>query len=107
VVATVMNAVLGYSGRATMVWQLFNWSSGLSENLQGLIQIAAVVFGLVVFAFVAELFWSRLDPDWIYYLPLAEENERKRQERLAEEARNRQPKQPCALKTPDTWTGAL
>ncbi len=87
VVATIINAVVGYSGRATMVWQLFNWSSGLSENLQGLIQVAAVVFAVVVFVFVAQLFRSRLDPDWIYYPPLAEENERKRQERLEQEAR--------------------
>jgi hypothetical protein len=81
VVTIVINAAVGYSGRATVVGQLFNWSSGLGENLQGLIQIAAVIFGLLVLGLLAELFRSKLDPDWIYYPPLAEENERKRQER--------------------------
>ncbi len=70
-----------------MVWQLFNWSSGLSENLQGLIQIAAAIFSLLVLSLLAQLFKSGLDPDWIYCPQLYEENERKRQEELEQEAR--------------------
>ncbi len=49
VVTVVINALVGYTGRATMVWQLFKWSAGLSENLQRLIQIAAGAFGLLLF----------------------------------------------------------
>lgn len=87
VVTVVINAFVGYTGRATMVWQLFKSSAGLGEKLQGLIQIAAVAFGLLLFGLLAELFRSRLDPDWMYYPPLAEENERKRQEELEQQAR--------------------
>jgi len=82
VVTSVINAVVGYSDRGTIIWHLFKWSSGLSENLQRLVQIAGVIFGFLLLAFLAELFRSHLQPDWIYYPPLAEENERKRQERL-------------------------
>lgn len=67
VVTIVINAVVGYSGHATMVWFLFNWSSGLSENVQELIQIAAAIFGLLILGVLAELFRSNLNPDWMYY----------------------------------------
>ena len=83
VVTLIINAVVGYSGHAT------------SEDLQGLIQIAAALFGLLVLGLLAQLFQSRLDPDWIYCPQLYEENERKRQEgeeqqaRFERDARNR------------------
>jgi signal transduction histidine kinase len=87
VVTIVINAVVGYTGHATMVWRLFDWSSGLSENLQKWVQIAGVIFGFLVFGVLTELFRSDLDPDWVYYPPLAEENERKRQEEREQQAR--------------------
>ncbi len=47
-----------------------------------MIQIIAVISDLWVIAHAAEVFRYTVDPDWIYYPPLAEENERKRQETL-------------------------
>lgn len=87
VVTIVINALIGYSGRATMVWRLFDWSSGLSESLQRWVQIAGVIFGFLIFGLLKELFPSGLDPDWVYYPPLAEEDERKRQQERETQAR--------------------
>lgn len=86
-VTIVINAVVGYSSRATMVWRLFDWSLGLNEHFQTWIQIIGVVFAFLVFGLLKEFFQSGLDPDWIYYPPLAEEQEQKRQEEREQQAR--------------------